>query len=69
MGYSPQGRKESDTTEQLHFHYELSIKEPFYATSLDIIFLVWGLRFNPSVVLSDVIFFMFIATVKSITTF
>ena len=21
MGYSPRGRKESDTTEQLHFHY------------------------------------------------
>ena len=69
MGDSPRGRKELDMTEQLHFHYELSIKEPFYATSLDVIFLVWCLRFNLSVVLSDVIFFMFIATVKSITTF
>ena len=24
MGYSPRGRKESDTTEQLHFHFLLS---------------------------------------------
>ena len=24
MGYSPQGRSESDTTEQLHFHFSLS---------------------------------------------
>ena len=24
MGYSPWGRKESDTTEQLHFHFLLS---------------------------------------------
>ena len=23
MGYSPQGRRESDTTEQLHFHFAL----------------------------------------------
>ena len=22
MGYSPRGRKESDTTEQLHFHFQ-----------------------------------------------
>ena len=24
MGYSPRGRSESDTTEQLHFHFSLS---------------------------------------------
>ena len=24
MGYSPWGRKESDTTERLHFHFHLS---------------------------------------------
>ena len=24
MGYSPWGREESDTTEQLHFHFSLS---------------------------------------------
>ena len=24
MGYSPQGREESDTTERLHFHFSLS---------------------------------------------
>ena len=24
VGYSPRGRKESDTTEQLHFHFTLS---------------------------------------------
>ena len=24
MGYNPWGRKESDTTEQLHFHFSLS---------------------------------------------
>ena len=24
MGYSPWGRKESDTTERLHFHFSLS---------------------------------------------
>ena len=24
MGYSPRGHKESDTTEQLHFHFSLS---------------------------------------------
>ena len=23
MGYSPWGRKESDTTERLHFHFQL----------------------------------------------
>ena len=26
VGYSPWGRKESDTTEQLHFHFHLSDK-------------------------------------------
>ena len=25
MDYSPQGRKESDMTEQIHFHFEASI--------------------------------------------
>ena len=25
MGYSPWGRKELDTTEQLHFHFQLSL--------------------------------------------
>ena len=25
MGYSPQGRKESDTTERLHFHFQASL--------------------------------------------
>ena len=25
MGYSPQGCKESDTTERLHFHFSLSM--------------------------------------------
>jgi len=24
VGYSPQGRKESDTTERLHFHFHFS---------------------------------------------
>ena len=24
MGYSPRGRKESDTTEQLHFHFQIT---------------------------------------------
>ena len=27
VGYSPQGRKESDTTEQLHFHFHVLEKE------------------------------------------
>ena len=27
MGYSPRGRKESDTTEQLHFHFHALEKE------------------------------------------
>ena len=26
MGYSPQGRKESDTTERLHFHFHFWTK-------------------------------------------
>ena len=25
MGYSPQGRKESDTTERLHFHFHFEV--------------------------------------------
>ena len=27
MGYSPWGRKESDTTERLHFHFQSEIEE------------------------------------------
>ena len=30
VGYSPWGGKESDTTEQLHFHFSLSKPFPFY---------------------------------------
>ena len=26
MGYSPWGRKESDTTERLHFHFSMSME-------------------------------------------
>ena len=29
MGYSPWGRKESDTTERLHFHFSLSLSLTF----------------------------------------
>ena len=32
MGCSPWGRKESDTTEQLHFHFSLSALEKEMAT-------------------------------------
>ena len=27
MDYSPQGRKESDTTERLHFHFQPALKD------------------------------------------
>ena len=27
MGYSPQGHKESDMTERLHFHFHMSLNE------------------------------------------
>ena len=30
MGYSPRGRKESDTTELLHFHFSLSLSLSFF---------------------------------------
>ena len=32
MGYSPWGRKESDTTERLHFHFSFSYLEKEMAT-------------------------------------
>ena len=31
MGYSPWGRKESDTTERLHFHFHYITKRTFHA--------------------------------------
>ena len=31
VGYSPWGRKESDTTEQLHFHFSLSVCQILYS--------------------------------------
>ena len=30
MGYSPWGRKESDTTERLHFHFHFRFQEQVY---------------------------------------
>ena len=36
VGYSPRGRKESDTTERLHFHFSLSCK----GKSTDVRFLI-----------------------------
>jgi len=30
VGHSPRGRKESDTTEQLHFHFSLSLSKLIY---------------------------------------
>ena len=38
MGYSPRGRKELDTTERLHFHFQSSA-ETFSSCLLLIIFL------------------------------
>ena len=32
VGYSPPGRKESDTTEQLHFHYPQGLLHQFHYT-------------------------------------
>ena len=34
VGYSPPGRKESDTTEQLHFHFHASWKPPSRTSGL-----------------------------------
>ena len=32
MGYSPRGRKELDTTERLHFHFDLTLSDMGIAT-------------------------------------
>ena len=32
MGYSPRGRKESDTTERLHFHFHFHFQVPSVAS-------------------------------------
>ena len=39
VGYSPRGRKESDTTERLHHHMTNDVK-PLFCTSLSYIYLL-----------------------------
>ena len=48
VGYSPQGGKESNTTEQLHFHFTFIFTHPnlFSNPTLDI--LLWNSSLNPS---------------------
>ena len=42
VGYSPWGRKESDTTEQLHFIYLLSVTFIFSVVERFLIAPLWG---------------------------
>ena len=37
MGYSPQGHKESDMTERLHFHYDYTVEMRNKFKGLDVI--------------------------------
>ena len=42
VGYSPQGRKESDMTERLHFHFSLSLSKLIYGFNTILIKILAG---------------------------
>ena len=43
VGYSPRGRKESDTTERLHFHFHTSLEQSVEASKVHVFLFIWWL--------------------------